>query len=99
VSKYPRGRRRQKLSQTASEVHHTLHRAGQLSSRCSSLSSVKADESDDFLDEKRSDYGRILDDGIILKHLLWTMKMDEKLEREARNYGLLPRAPSLFFDS
>jgi hypothetical protein len=60
---------------------------------------VKADESDDFLDEKRSDYGRILDDGIILKRLLWTMKMDEKLEREAGNYGLLPRAPLLFFDS
>jgi hypothetical protein len=98
VSKYPRGRRPQKLSQTASEVHHTLHRAGQLSSRCSSLSSVKADESDDFLDEK----GAIMDEYltmVILKRLLWTMKMDEKLEREARNYGLLPRAPSLFFDS
>jgi hypothetical protein len=28
------------------------------------------------------DYGRILDDGIVLKRLLWTMKMDEKLELE-----------------
>jgi hypothetical protein len=58
VSKYPGGRKPQKLSQTASEVHHTLHRAGQVSSRCSSLSSVKTDESDDRLDEK----GAIMDE-------------------------------------